>query len=166
MGDKMNIKRDVLPTNIKKDVVPTAFGTIEDVFNTMGGHMNTAFGGMFDNFPSIMGRQLGYRLPRSEIEELKDAYRIRVEVPGVPSDKIVVTLSPEGRQLAVNANITKENKGDGSWHTNSYYRCFSLAAPLTEEDVSATYRNGVLELLVGKTPQQEHALRTIAVKTR
>ena len=102
---------------------------------------------VFDRTSSLEGRI------RVE-EELKDnAMVIRAELPGIDPDKDVEISVTEGmlRITAERRSETKEeNEGrvHSEFHYGSYVRTLPLPKGASENDVKATYKDGILEVTV------------------
>lgn len=102
---------------------------------------------VFDRTSSLEGRI------RVE-EELKDnAMVIRAELPGIDPDKDVEISVTEGmlRITAERRSETKEeNEGRvrSEFHYGSYVRTLPLPKGASENDVKATYKDGILEVTV------------------
>lgn len=89
------------------------------------------------DFPTGM-----FGLGRSDIElyEHEDEFVLAVELPGFDRDDIDVNWY-EGR-LTVSAEHTDDARG----RTRTYHRSFRFPTAIDPDEISATYRNGVLEV--------------------
>ena len=90
-----------------------------------------------------------------EVEEDDKAYTIHAEVPGAKKEDLKVTI--DGNQIAINAEVKRESEkksGGRVVHSERYYgnlyRSFALDAAVDEAGGSATYKNGVLEMVLPK----------------
>jgi len=97
-------------------------------------------------------------------EEKEKELVVRVEMPGFKPEELKVELTPE--QLTVEAEH-KEEAEKGKEETERVYahvkRVVTLPAGVETEKAEATYRSGVLEVHVPRTP--EAVGRRIEVKT-
>lgn len=106
----------------------------------------------FSGFPSFAGLRPMFdtRLMRLE-DELKDGrYEVRAEIPGVdPAKDIDITVC--GGQLTIKAERSekKEFNGRSEFSYGSFVRTVSLPAGANEDDIKATYDNGILTVSVG-----------------
>jgi HSP20 family protein len=97
------------------------------------------------------------------VEELVDGNDliVRAELPGVDPEKDV-DISVQDHSLLINAHRQerKEEKEKGSYRSEFRYGSFSRTLPLpegvTDQDIQATYRDGVLEVRV-PVPEQKQA---------
>lgn len=77
-----------------------------------------------------------------ELYEEDDAFVLSVDMPGFETDEIDVRWD-DGR-LYVAAEHADEDRG----RRKRYYRSFRLPKRVADEDISATYTNGVLEVTI------------------
>ncbi len=92
---------------------------------------------------------------RMDVAENDDAYTVHAEMPGMKKEDIKVTA--DGNQVSISAEVNREteDKKNGTvLHSERYYgrlyRSFTLAQPVQEDKVRATYKDGVLELVLPK----------------
>lgn len=96
--------------------------------------------------------------PRIKIDlsEHNGSYTVKAEIPGVQKDDIDVRV--DGNQVTISAEVKsdKEEKGDGGRvlrheRQEGYAsRSFTLACPVDEGKVQASYKNGILALTLPK----------------
>jgi len=115
-------------------------------------------------FDEAFGRSLGYQpsvatawYPPVDILESKDAYLIRAELPGMKKEDInleftdgVVTLSGE-RKLEEPAAGVEYHRAERV--TGKFVRSFHLPKTIKQDEMKATYRDGILELHVPKADE-------------
>lgn len=75
-----------------------------------------------------------------ELYEQDDEFVLTIEMPGFDRDEIDVRWYED--RLRVSAEHTDEERG----RKRTYHRTFRMPRAIEPEDVSATYRNGVLEV--------------------
>jgi HSP20 family protein len=118
-------------------------------------------------------RHLGSRLsewlsPASDASSDKDAYRISMELPGVPEDGI--ELSVDGGVLTVRGEKTaeREEKGETWFFSEREYgafrRSFRLPPDSDQDKVEAHLKDGVLTVVVPRRSAPDTGGRTISVK--
>jgi HSP20 family protein len=107
------------------------------------------------------------------VEELVDGNRlvVRAELPGIDPEKDV-DVSVHGNRLRIDAHREerKEEKEKGGYRTEFRYGSFSRTIPLpegaTEQDIEATYTDGVLEVRVPIPEQKRTEAKKIEVKRK
>lgn len=100
------------------------------------------------------------KLMRTDIKEKGDNYIIEVDLPGYEKENI--TLEIENGYLKVTAKVDKSiDEGDDEKyiHKERFYgecsRSFYVGDTISEDDVKATFKNGILRLTVPKEEQQK-----------
>jgi HSP20 family protein len=103
--------------------------------------------------------------PDVDILERSDAYLIYADLPGVDEEHVHVRL--EKGVLSLDAELA--TSPDASWspvhteyHFGTFHRRFRLSEEIDTEGVSASMRDGVLELRLPKT--ERHQPRRIEVR--
>jgi HSP20 family protein len=94
-------------------------------------------------------------------EYLEDGtYVLRAELPGLDPAKDVEILVRDG-VLTVNAERRVERKDGGrsEFHYGAFTRSVALPQGAREDDITATYADGILIVKVGITPVQDEARR-------
>lgn len=92
--------------------------------------------------------------PRIDMYEEKDRYVVHVEVPGVEKDDIYMTVGEN--TLLIRGESKKEGNADEKdyIHRERYYGNFSrsikLPSPVKENEIKATFKNGILKLELPK----------------
>jgi len=92
--------------------------------------------------------------PVVEEDEIADTYRVRVELPGIPRDHIVVDV--EGHQLCVRGGLDEAAAGASSYlaaRAGSFAYRTTLPADADHEDVRAELADGVLTITVPRAGQ-------------
>lgn len=99
----------------------------------------------------------GFFSPRIDVSETADSYEISAELPGVSKDDINITL--EEGVLTLEAEVHREEKKEKEGRVirqerryGKYMRSFNLGADVSETDIDASFRDGVLTL---KAPKRE-----------
>jgi HSP20 family protein len=93
--------------------------------------------------------------PRTDLAETDDAYTLRVDVPGMTKEDISInlqnnTLTISGERLSERTEESEEyvrvERAFGNFH-----RTFTLPDAVDQENIEATYENGVLTINIPKT---------------
>ncbi len=106
-------------------------------------------------------------IPLMNIEELKDAYKITLEIPGMEKDDIDIQL--KDNVLTISGEKKEESKSEeGTFYRRErrfgkFVRSVSLPNDVNAEKIEAEYKNGVLTLTLPKT--EEAKPKKIAVKS-
>jgi HSP20 family protein len=126
---------------------------------------------VFDHdFPGLRSRfSLGSFSPRLDIIEKDDKFEVQVELPGV--DKEDITLSCKDRTLTIEASTAKSDEtkeGDRVIHKERYegkmVRSFTLGENIRQEDIDASFKDGVLHVIIPKTEPRLETVNRIEIK--
>lgn len=91
---------------------------------------------------------------RVDVAEDEKSYIIKADIPGVSKDDIKVSV--EGNSVSITTEFKREKEAEGQSMLRServygqQYRSFTLDSAIDEENASAKYENGVLELTLPK----------------
>jgi len=106
--------------------------------------------------------------PRTDIYEGKTGLTVKMELPGIKKEDISISL--EGDQLMVKAEKKEEKVTEESTYYSceryfgQYSRRISLPSPVNADQISATFKNGVLEIKLPKTEKTETKKIEVKVK--
>lgn len=116
---------------------------------------------LFDDFfkDDFMSSRRENGLMKTNIKEKKNSYVIEMDLPGYKKDNIDLKL--ENGYLIVSAEISNEVEDDDSnyIHQEKFYgsssRSFYVGDQITEEDIDAEFKNGVLSVSIPKKEEDE-----------
>eukprot|EP01066_Platyproteum_vivax_P003789 Platyproteum_vivax@DN14761_c0_g1_i1.p1 len=141
--------------------------------NHLFDHLHTHHGGTaLENTPApdetaIQQREEAVFLPRVDVKETETAVAVHAELPGIPKESIkleindgVLTLSGERKQ--------QETKQGENWvfserSYGKFSRSFRLPVTCKEDDISAKYNHGILEIEVPKVKPAPPKSKSIAI---
>ncbi len=110
------------------------------------------FGDVFDD--AFFGRNES-KVMKTDIKELDDGYELLVDLPGFTKENL--DLSIENGYLTINAKTDsdKEEKEEGKYvrrerYSGEFSRSFYVGDDITEDDIKASFKNGVLNVKVPK----------------
>jgi HSP20 family protein len=120
-----------------------------------------AFDPLDDAFRSLM-RPWRFEAPdaapriKLDVSEQDGSYAVRAEIPGVKKDNIDVRI--DGNTITISAEVKSETKEKDKGERMLRHelqegyasRSFSLACPVDESKVEASYRDGILALTLPK----------------
>ena len=109
------------------------------------------FDDWFDDFPffddrdlrkvdkKLYGRRAG-NLMKTDIQEMKDGYKMEVDLPGFKKDEITVELDDGYLTISAAKGLDQDEKEKESGRYEG----------VTEEDIKAEFKHGILTLVVPK----------------
>lgn len=102
-----------------------------------------------------IGEDAGLGQVKVDVSEDDKAFTVHAEIPGARKEDIKVSI--DGNVVSISAEVkkTREQKdGEKLVRSERYYgtvsRSFSLASDVDETQCAATYKDGVLELVLPK----------------
>lgn len=114
------------------------------------------FSSLFDSFfPTIANDQNDFFAPKVDISDKGSEFEIKADLPGVDKNDIHVAL--HNGTLSIEASVEHEDieEKEGKVirkerHSGSFIRQFSVGKNVQESDVHASFKNGVLTLVLPK----------------
>ena len=104
------------------------------------------------------------RVPNAEIVETENGYVVRLELPGVQRDSIDIKATD--RNLVISAErIASSDEATvllSEFRSGTWSRSFRFPHSLKREDLTANFRDGILEITAGKAV--EHTSVTIQLE--
>jgi HSP20 family protein len=108
------------------------------------------FGRGLADYPQAFGG----RIPKVDVIDREKEICVHAELPGVTKDDLSVTL--QDNILNIHASVEKEKKDEkGKYHRRELFkgefqRTLQLPSPVDNEKSKATFKDGVLELILPK----------------
>jgi HSP20 family protein len=107
--------------------------------------------------------------PSCDISENNVGYKVRAELPDVKKDDVKVTLH-EGVLTVQGERKEEKEEKDTKIHRRemfygSFMRSFTLPDDADDASVNATFKDGILEVTVGKSKHKSTKTKEIAIKT-
>jgi HSP20 family protein len=123
--------------------------------NEMGRWMNTLAGGT----GTVGNGQSSSWLPAVDVWETESEVVLSFDLPGIPEDKIAVELDDNVLTVSGERERTQEHSSERFYRFERRHGTFSrsvtLPAGVTENDIAANYKDGVLEIRVPKPEEQK-----------
>ena len=101
-----------------------------------------------------------YRTPVAELTETEDALNLRLELPGVEAKDVDIEVTENAvKVIAERKSETKtedKNKTRSEFYYGKYQRVIPLKARVKNTEVTAEYKNGILNLVLPKTVEEKN----------
>ena len=126
------------------------------LLNQLSNEMNALFENRMPTSADASSMATSDWVPAVDIREEPDRYLIHADIPGVDPDQIEISM--ENGVLSIRGQRQHESEEEREGYRRvervrgSFYRRFSLPDTADAERVSASSRNGVLEIII---PKQE-----------
>ncbi len=114
------------------------------------------FGRMMPQVSSELYGKHARNLMKTDVRELDGSYELDVDLPGFKKDEISLELNNGYLTISTEKSLEKdkENKKGKMLRQERYsgvmQRSFFVGEHLTEEDIKASYENGVLHVMIPK----------------
>ncbi|MBW4646811.1 MAG: Hsp20/alpha crystallin family protein [Goleter apudmare HA4340-LM2] len=107
------------------------------------------------------GEKTGFAfMPAAEITESDDAFRLKLEVPGIEAGDIDIEATPESIAISGERKTETKTQENGATRTEFRYGKFQRVIPLPSQiqndKVQAEYKNGILHLTLPKAESERH----------
>jgi HSP20 family molecular chaperone IbpA len=94
-----------------------------------------------------------------------DHYMVRAELAGIdPGKDVEITVGAGYLTIRAERHDMTEGKHRTEFRYGSFSRSLPLPGKANEEDVTATYRDGILTVSVGFKPEKKESVKKIEVK--
>ena len=165
-------KKNLLPSLWKGTSVPV--GRMDSPLSSFQQRMNDLFDDFFHGFPlasagTMMDDRIGAFYPSIDVKEGDKDVVVKAELPGLEEKDIEVLLADDALTIKGEKKEEKEDKGKNYYHMERTYGSFHRVIPLPVEvdtrKVEATFKNGVLSVVLPKTEKAKSAGKKISIKT-
>ncbi|MCR5725497.1 MAG: Hsp20/alpha crystallin family protein [Treponema sp.] len=123
------------------------------------------------SFPAFDGRACV--TPNVDVKQTKDAYVLDMDLPGKTENDVDISLKEDVLTISSHEEEVKNAKADdkeeenSEWlirerHSYNFTRRFTLPQDVNAEEVQATFKNGVLTIVMPRKPVAEP--KKIAIK--
>lgn len=107
-------------------------------------------------------REITQTSPRYEVTDDDEKFQLAIDVPGMTSKDITISIEGDGKFLAVKG--TRESASDTYRFTSKFSQCFSIDPSVEIDKFSANLENGVLVVSAPKDLKKiEERVRTIPI---
>ncbi|HWE30446.1 MAG TPA: Hsp20/alpha crystallin family protein [Polyangia bacterium] len=97
--------------------------------------------------------------PQFEVRETNDAYIFKADLPGVKDDELDITIAQNRLTVSGRREMAERDANDRYYAVEraygSFTRTFTLPTDIDEGRVDAELRDGVLNLRIPKSPEQQ-----------
>ncbi len=93
-------------------------------------------------------------MPRADLSEIEDAFILSVDLPGIRTEDVDVTLDDDTLTISGQRESSYE-KSEGRFHRiersfGRFLRTVRFSVPVNADGIEASFENGVLEVIVPK----------------
>lgn len=119
------------------------------------------FDSLFNNtMDSVFNNYRTVSVPKVDVKETENAYSLDMELPGrtendvnIELDHNTLTISSKKEETTEKSEGTEKNNNSGKWlirerRTSEFSRSFWLPEDVDNENVKATFKNGILNVMM------------------
>lgn len=130
---------------------------------------DTLFDDVRNRWPAFRADVSGEFVPRLDICEDEKGFEVTAELPGLEAKDVELSIhegtltikgKKESEHIEHHKNLFRSERTYGS-----FQRQIVLPMEVDTERVNAMFKNGVLTVLLNKTPEAQRAARKIAIRT-
>lgn len=132
-------------------LMPSIFG--ENLFNDW---MDFSFPQVADVDKELYGKH-AKNMMKTDVRETDDAYEVDIDLPGFKKDEITAELNDGYITISAAKGLDKDEKDKktGKYirkerYAGSMSRSFYIGGGITQDEISAKYENGILQLKIPK----------------
>jgi HSP20 family protein len=122
---------------------------------SMRDEIDRLFDGFIGRLPGRREVVEGAWIPLLDLEETKDDFIIRAEIPGMKKEDVKISLTGDKLRISGERSREKEEKGKTYHRMERAYgrfeRVLTLPAEIDASKVKASYKEGLLEVTLPKT---------------
>ena len=139
---------------------------MDQLFDQFRTNFNELFWRPDSMFLDTFGNQ---RTPMMDVADLGDKYEMKIEMPGIPKEKINIDVSPTGIEISAKHESAEDEKNK-YWlrrecSSTSYYRSVEFPDKIKTDMVDAEFKDGVLNLSLPKVePKPEYKSTKVKIK--
>jgi len=124
---------------------------------------------VYEPLRSVGNRIAEWFAPASEASSSKKSYSVVMELPGVSQDDIDISLHDQTLIIKGEKHFEREETKDGSYFFSerqygAFQRSFRLP-PDASDDVTATFKDGVLTVMIARKAIQSDDTKRITINT-
>jgi HSP20 family protein len=156
---------DLMPWGRNRPMTTTQFGADNDRFAALSRDMNRLLEDFTSGFgvsaPTGFGASRTW--PHVEVSETEKEVKVVAELPGMEQNE--VDLSLHDGMLTLKGEKKSESNGahySERWH-GKFQRSFQVGPDVDPERVEASFRNGVLTVILAKRPEAQRQVKRIPI---
>ncbi|MBE9103770.1 Hsp20/alpha crystallin family protein [Nostoc cf. edaphicum LEGE 07299] len=108
------------------------------------------------------------KVPAAEIQETEDAIHLKIELPGIEAKDLDVQVTENAVYVSGErkSETKTEEKGvtRSEFHYGKFQRIIPLSARIQNTNVTADYKDGILNLTLPKTEQEKNKVVKVNLK--
>lgn len=147
----------LIPTKRSYDV-PDVFREMEDLFKGVWTR---------SPFETVLTKAEDVLIPRIDLAETKEEIIVKADLPGLEAKDL--DISVDNDQLVIKGEKRAEKEESGKHYhwiersCGSFYRAIRLPVEVNKEKIEATFKNGVLNIVLPKAEEAKKSITHVEV---
>jgi len=125
--------------------------------------MNRVFDDFFRGFDQPLSTRSQTDWPRVEVRETDKEFKVHAELPGMEESDVEVTYDDGVLTLKGEKRAEEETPLYSERWAGSFERQIALNDKVDPNNVKATFKNGVLTVILGKKPEAQRQVKRIEI---
>jgi HSP20 family protein len=149
-------KNEAKPIRVDERDPFSVFDAIDRTFDDLRNEIESLFWGYpaYAQYRDMKRDDIGARMPYADIIDRGDSIVVTAEMPGIPKENVEIEVDENGVEISGKVEQSVEDEDRGYYRReraySSFYRYIPLPEEIKPEDVRATMKNGVLEIVLPK----------------
>ncbi|MBW4628156.1 MAG: Hsp20 family protein [Brasilonema octagenarum HA4186-MV1] len=135
--------------------------------NSLHRQMNRLFDDML--VPSTLIERNLPRVPAAELQETEDAIHLKLELPGIEAKDLDVQVTQNAVSIKGERKSETKTEEKGrtvtEFHYGKFQRVIPLPAHIQNTNVTAEYKDGILNLTLPKSEQEKNKVVKVNLET-
>ena len=135
--------------------------------NSLHRQMNRLFDDML--VPSTLIERNLPRVPAAELQETEDAIHLKLELPGIEAKDLDVQVTQNAVSIKGERKSETKTEENGrtvtEFHYGKFQRVIPLPAHIQNTNVTAEYKDGILNLTLPKSEQEKNKVVKVNLET-
>ncbi|MDB9344589.1 Hsp20/alpha crystallin family protein [Nodularia spumigena CS-586/05] len=110
--------------------------------------------------PSALSDRGFIKVPPAELQETEDAIHLKLEIPGISAKDLDIQVTENAVYISGERKSETKTEDKGTTKSEFYYGKFQRVIPLSARvqntNVTADYKDGILNLTLPKTEQEKN----------
>jgi len=107
------------------------------------------------------------KVPAAELRLDKEAVYLRLELPGIEAKDLDIEVTEKAVSISAERKAEHKNEGNGTFksefHYGKFHRVIPLPARVQNTNVTADYKDGILNLTLPKTEAEKHKVVKVSL---
>ncbi|MDZ8187378.1 MAG: Hsp20/alpha crystallin family protein [Nostoc sp. ChiSLP02] len=118
--------------------------------------------GLFEDtrVPSTLFDRGFIKVPAAELQETDDALHLKLELPGIDAKDLDIQVTQDAVRISGERKSETKTENNGTTKSEFYYgkfqRVIPLSARIQNTNVTADYKDGILNLTLPKSEQEKN----------